>query len=148
MAEKLVEITRGSVVECEHYGDFVIVNNEGKLIYSEGNPFKEAYFLEPALKFRAEIKCPLIYVGGLVSRAKIDEVLDKGFELVQMARALVHDPEFVNKMKESDSNYRNGCKHSNYCIGRMYTLEMKCHHCVDNLPKSLVKEIEKAEAKL
>jgi len=111
-------------------------------------PFKEAYFLEPALKFRAEIKCPLIYVGGLVSRAKIDEVLDKGFELVQMARALVHDPEFVNKMKESDSNYRNGCKHSNYCIGRMYTLEMKCHHCVDNLPKSLVKEIEKAEAKL
>ena len=27
----------------------------------------------------------------------------------------------------------------------MYTLEMKCHHCVENLPKSLEKEIEKAE---
>jgi len=53
MAEKLVEITRGSVVECEHYGDFVIVNNEGKLIYSEGNPFKEAYFRSSAKPFQA-----------------------------------------------------------------------------------------------
>ena len=41
-------------------------------------PFKEAYFLEDALKFRAELKMPLIYVGGLVSRAKIDEVAMSG----------------------------------------------------------------------
>ena len=40
----------------------------------------------------------------------------------------------------------SGCKHSNYCIGRMYTLEMRCHHCVENMPASLRKEIEKAEA--
>lgn len=108
-------------------------------------PFKEAYFLEDALKFRKELKLPLIYVGGLVSREKIDEVLNSGFELVQMARALVHDTQFVNKMQQADENYRNGCKHSNYCIARMYTLDMRCHHCVDNLPASLQKEIEKAE---
>ncbi len=108
-------------------------------------PFQEAYFLEDALKFRKELKLPLIYVGGLVSRRKIDEVLNSGFELVQMARALVHDTQFVNKMQQADENYRNGCKHSNYCIARMYTLDMCCHHCVDNLPASLQKEIEKAE---
>lgn len=111
-------------------------------------PFKEAYFLDDAKKFRKELRLPLIYVGGLVSRAKIDEVLDSGFELVQMARALVHDTDFVNKMKESDESYRSGCKHSNYCIGRMYTLEMKCHHCVDKMPKKLQKEIDNAEATL
>lgn len=111
-------------------------------------PFKEAYFLEDALKFRAELKCPLIYVGGLVSRQKIDEVLDSGFELVQMARALVHDTDFVKKMAESDASYRSGCKHSNYCIGRMYTLEMRCHHCVDNLPKKIQHEIDEAERTL
>ena len=111
-------------------------------------PFKEAYFLEDAKKFRAELKCPLIYVGGLVSRAKIDEVLGEGFECVQMARALVHDTDFVNKLAASDETYRSGCKHSNYCIGRMYTKEMRCHHCVDNLPKKLQKEIAKAEAEL
>lgn len=108
-------------------------------------PFQEAYFLEDALKFRKELKLPLIYVGGLVSRRKIDEVLNSGFELIQMARALVHDTQFVNKMQQADENYRNGCKHSNYCIARMYTLDMRCHHCVDNLPASLQKEIEKAE---
>ena len=63
-----------------------------------------------------------------------------------MARALVHDPAFVNNMKASDENYRNGCKHSNYCIARMYTLEMKCHHCVANLPKQIQKEISIAES--
>ncbi|MBQ0008069.1 MAG: NADH:flavin oxidoreductase [bacterium] len=112
-------------------------------------PYKEAYFLEDAKKFRAELKLPLIYVGGLVRRSKIDEVLNSGFELVQMARVLVHDPEFVNHIKEAEEkgekDYCSGCKHSNYCIGRMYTLEMKCHHCVDNLPRKLQKEIEKAE---
>ena len=111
-------------------------------------PFQEAYFLEDAKKFRAELKCPLIYVGGLVSRAKIDEVLNEGFECVQMARALVHDTDFVNKLAASDETYRSGCKHSNYCIGRMYTKEMRCHHCVDNLPKKIQKEIAKAEAEL
>ena len=55
-------------------------------------PFKEAYFLEDALKFRAALKIPLVYVGGLVSRDKIDEVLDDGFEAVQMARALLNEP--------------------------------------------------------
>lgn len=111
-------------------------------------PFQEAYFLEDAKKFRKELRLPLIYVGGLVSRAKIDEVLNSGFELVQMARSLVHDTDFVNKMKAADETYRSGCKHSNYCIGRMYTLEMKCHHCVDHMPKKLQKEIDNAEATL
>ena len=39
-------------------------------------PFKEAYFLEDALKFRKALHLPLIYVGGLVSRDKIEEVLN------------------------------------------------------------------------
>ncbi len=107
--------------------------------------FKEAYFLEDAKKFRSEINIPIIYVGGLVSREKIEEVLGQGFEFVQMARALVHDTDFIKKMSESDITYRSKCKHSNYCIGRMYTLEMKCHHCIDNLPQKLKKEIQKIE---
>ena len=53
-------------------------------------PFKEAYFLEDAMKFRAGIKIPLVYVGGLVSREKIDEVLNDGFEAVQMAVSYTH----------------------------------------------------------
>ena len=43
-------------------------------------PFREAYFLEDALKFREALDIPLVYVGGLVSRQKIEEVLNHGFE--------------------------------------------------------------------
>ena len=108
-------------------------------------PFKEAYFLEDALKFRKELSVPLVYVGGLVSREKIDEVLDHGFEAVQMGRALLNEPGFVNRMKAEDCA-RCSCRHSNYCIARMYTLDMACHQrLTEPLPKSLVKEIEEIE---
>lgn len=105
--------------------------------------YKEAYFLEDAKKFRKALDIPLIYVGGLVSKNMIEKVLDEDFVAVQMARSLLHDPGFVNKMKEGEEQC--GCKHSNYCIGRMYTLEMKCHHCVEDLPVKLRREIDKAE---
>ncbi len=108
-------------------------------------PFKEAYFLEDALKFRQELSIPLVYVGGLVSREKIDEMLDHGFEAVQMGRALLNEPGFVNRMK-AEERARCQCRHSNYCIARMYTLDMACHQrLTEPLPKSLVKEIEEIE---
>ena len=116
----------------------------GKWIIPEVS-FEEAYFLEDAKKFRAELKLPLIYVCGWISKQKMEDVLAAGFEGLQIARALVHDTDFINKLKAGEE--RSGCKHSNYCIGRMYTLDMKCHHCVDHLPKKLQKEIEKAEKK-
>ena len=110
-------------------------------------PYREAYFLEDAKVFRANLKMPLIYVGGMVSREKMEEVLDSGFVALQMARALINDTDFVNKLHSGEVT-RSECKHSNYCIGRMYSLEMKCHHCVDEeLPKAIRKEIKKAEKK-
>lgn len=102
-------------------------------------PFKEAYFFDDALKFRQELKIPLIYVGGLVSREKIDMVLDAGFEFTAMARALVNEPDFVNRMKAGEE--RCGCEHSNYCIARMYTVEMACHKHRNDLPSCLQREM-------
>ena len=107
-------------------------------------PYTEGYFLEEAKKFRAALKMPLIYVGGLVSRSKMEEVLDAGFTGLQVARALVRDTDFVNKLRSGELEC-SACGHSNYCIGRMYTLEMKCHSCTRDLPASLEKEVEKAE---
>jgi 2,4-dienoyl-CoA reductase-like NADH-dependent reductase (Old Yellow Enzyme family) len=108
-------------------------------------PFKEAYFLEDALKFREALNMPLCYIGGLISREKIDEVLDKGFEFVAMARALVNEPGFVNRMM-ADDKARSACDHSNYCIGRMYTIDMACHKCLlaqgEKIPQKLLDELE------
>lgn len=110
-------------------------------------PFREAYFLEDALKFREALDIPLVYVGGLVSRQKIEKVLNHGFEAVQMGRALLNEPDFVNRMRQEE-NARCNCRHSNYCIARMYTLDMACHqHLQEELPPCLKKEIERIESK-
>lgn len=109
--------------------------------------YQEAYFLEDALKFRQAMPdMPFIYVGGLVCGDKIKEVLSHGFEAVQMARSVLNEPDFVNKLKE-DEHYRCGCRHSNYCIGRMYSIDMACHQHLpeDELPLKLRKEIARIE---
>jgi len=113
----------------------------GKLLIPDV-PFKEAYFLEDALKFRQVVKIPLVYVGGLISGEKINEVLDSGFEFVSMARALINEPDFVNRLKR-DNEARNQCDNSNYCIARMYSIEMACHQHVVGLPASVQNEMGK-----
>lgn len=110
-------------------------------------PYKDLYFLETAKKFRAAVKMPLIYVGGVTSEAGMQKVLDEGFVAFQMARTLVRDTDFMNKIKSGEQKCSE-CGHSNYCIGRMYTLEMKCHSCVKDLPKKLEKEVVKLEAEV
>lgn len=89
-------------------------------------PFSEGYFLEDALVIRSALKLPLVYVGGMVSKAGIENVLGKGFEFVQIARALIHDPEFINKIKTGELTV-SGCNHANYCIAVMYSGKMACY---------------------
>ncbi len=102
----------------------------------KAEPFQEAYFLEDALKFRAQLKLPLVYVGGLISREKINEVLDNGFELVAMARALIRDPDFVNKLLHQELS-RSSCDTCNYCIAVMYTHAVACIQNMEQNPEIL-----------
>jgi 2,4-dienoyl-CoA reductase-like NADH-dependent reductase (Old Yellow Enzyme family) len=88
-------------------------------------PYTEAYFLEDALKFRKALKLPLVYVGGLISREKIDEVLNNGFDLVALARALIKDPDFVKKLQNNELS-RSECDTCNYCIAVMYSRQAAC----------------------
>ena len=109
-------------------------------------PYQEAFFLEDALRFRQAMPdMKFIYVGGLVAGDKINEVLSHGFEAVQMARSLLNEPDFVNRLKENP-HHRCGCKHSNYCIARMYSVDMACHqHLKEPLTPAIVREIERIE---
>ena len=106
-------------------------------------PFEETFFYDNAMKFRKELKCPLVYVGGLVSREGIDKVLDSGFEMVQMGRALVSEPDFVNRLAAEGVGCRSRCDHKNYCIARMYSVDMKCHKDCPNLPRKITDELAK-----
>ncbi|MDE6008776.1 MAG: NADH:flavin oxidoreductase [Muribaculaceae bacterium] len=105
-------------------------------------PFEELYFLKMAKLFRERLSLPLVYVGGVVSRDGAEKVLDEGFDFIQMGRALLNEPDFVNRMKEEE-HHRCGCDHVNYCIARMYSREMACHKHLDDLPPRIRKEIER-----
>ncbi len=106
--------------------------------------FKECFFLDNARRFREALHLPLVYVGGLVSREGIERVLSEGFELVQMGRALINDPSFVNKLREGDLTTRSGCDHRDYCIARMYSRDMQCcHNCKEPIPERLWRELNK-----
>lgn len=49
-------------------------------------------------------------------------------------RALLNEPGFVNRMRDEE-NVRYWCRHSNYCIARMYSIEMAGHqHLGEELP--------------
>ena len=109
--------------------------------------FRPLYFLDQARLFRKELKMPLVYVGGVTSRADADRIIDdEGFEFLQMGRALLNDPDFVNKMMY-DKCAKSGCDHLNYCIARMYSKDMACYQHQTDLPTGICKEIEKIRRK-
>ncbi len=111
-------------------------------------PYKPLYFLDDAMLFRRELSLPLVYVGGVTSRSSLQEIVDRrGFEFVQMGRALLREPGFVGRVRQalgsgSDEDVDCGCDHVNYCIARMYSREMACHHCLSDLPPRILREIE------
>ncbi len=104
-------------------------------------PFRPLYFLEDAREFRKALKMPLVYVGGVVDGPGARKVVDEGFEFVQMGRALLNEPDFVSRI-QAEETHRCGCDHVNYCIARMYSREMACHHHLTDLPRGIRREIE------
>ena len=88
-------------------------------------PFKETYFLENAKKFRANLKLPLVYVGGILSKENIDNVLNENFDAVAMARVLIKNPDFVNKLRLEEYKI-SSCDTCNHCIAVMYNGPFEC----------------------
>ena len=77
-------------------------------------PYKELYFLEWARRIRDRVKhAKVCYIGGVCTMESLETVM-KEFDFVEMGRALLKDPHFVNHIK-ADPNYVNGCDHCNRC---------------------------------
>jgi 2,4-dienoyl-CoA reductase-like NADH-dependent reductase (Old Yellow Enzyme family) len=75
------------------------------------------------------------------SKEGIDKVLSAGFDFVQIARALINDPGFINKIRSGEISV-SACKNSNYCIARMYSGKMSCFQHEKDLPGQWRKELE------
>ncbi len=61
-------------------------------------PYREAYLLRDAKLFRAELTMPLILLGGITNRETMDLAMAEGFDFVAMARALLAEPDLINRI--------------------------------------------------
>lgn len=96
----------------------------GKKFFRE-YPYHEAYLLKHAKLFRAELKMPLILLGGITNRETMDLAMAEGFDFVAMGRALLAEPDLLNRI-QADSAVRSACTHCNQCMATIYTHT----HCV------------------
>lgn len=103
-------------------------------------PFKEGYFLEEAKRIQEALSIPVIAVGGMNSMDTIDNAFSMGFKWIQLARALIHNPSFVNELKYEMIS-KSGCTICNYCIAKMYSEQMACHFNEQDLPEELQQKI-------
>jgi len=89
----------------------------GKKILRE-YPYRDAYLLDLARKFRAELSMPLILLGGITNRETMDLAMAEGFDFVAMARALLAEPDLVNRIAADGEarSVRSACTHCNKCM--------------------------------
>lgn len=88
-------------------------------------PFREAYFLSEARQFRAALTMPLVLLGGITRLETVQQALDEGFDFVAMGRALLREPNLVNRMREGAAQ-ESACIHCNKCMPTIY----RGTHCV------------------
>jgi 2,4-dienoyl-CoA reductase-like NADH-dependent reductase (Old Yellow Enzyme family) len=89
----------------------------GKKILRE-YPYRDAYLLDLARKFRAELSMPLILLGGITNRESMDLAMAEGFQFVAMARALLAEPDLINRIAADGGRHsvRSACTHCNKCM--------------------------------
>ena len=91
----------------------------GKGIFPE-YPFEEGFFLPFARQFRDALSMPLILLGGINRLDTIEGALDEGFDYVAMARALLREPDLVNKFA-AGTEAVGLCVHCNKCLPTIYS---------------------------
>jgi 2,4-dienoyl-CoA reductase-like NADH-dependent reductase (Old Yellow Enzyme family) len=95
-------------------------------------PFHEAYLLDRARQFRAALTLPLILLGGITRKQTMDLAMAEGFAFVAMARALLREPDLIQRMQAGPGT-RSLCIHCNKCLPTIY----RGTHCVLAEPASL-----------
>jgi 2,4-dienoyl-CoA reductase-like NADH-dependent reductase (Old Yellow Enzyme family) len=91
-------------------------------------PYYDAYLLDDARLFRAELTMPLILLGGITNRETMDLAMAEGFEFIAMGRALLAEPDLLNRIEADGDAHTvtSVCTHTNDCMVTIYSHT----HCV------------------
>ncbi len=83
-------------------------------------PYRDAYLLERARRFRGELSMPLILLGGITDLDTMRTAMAEGFEFVAMGRALLREPDLLLRI-QADEGTQSACIHCNECMPTIYT---------------------------
>jgi 2,4-dienoyl-CoA reductase-like NADH-dependent reductase (Old Yellow Enzyme family) len=87
--------------------------------------FTPNFFLNQAKEIRKAVKIPLVYLGGVDSKTGIEEILNAGFNFIALARPLIHDANFLIKIKNNLIE-KSECTRCNECVVEMDKDGVKC----------------------
>jgi len=82
--------------------------------------YQPLYFLEQAKRFREVVRMPIILLGGVVDHDGMRTAMAEGFEFVAMARALLREPDLINRIA-ADPATASLCIHCNRCMPTIYS---------------------------
>ncbi|WP_459546465.1 NADH:flavin oxidoreductase [Nocardia sp. X0981] len=91
----------------------------GRLVFSH-YPYEPLYFRDYARQFRDAVNLPLVLLGGITDLAGMNAAMDDGFEFVAMARALLREPDLINRIR-AESSTESLCIHCNLCAASIFT---------------------------
>lgn len=83
-------------------------------------PYKPLFMLEEARQIRAAVKLPLVLLGGVTDKAGMDTAMAEGFEFVAIARALLREPDLINRIA-AESDTQSLCIHCNKCMPTIFS---------------------------
>ncbi len=80
--------------------------------------FEPMYFLPLAREVRKAVTIPLVLLGGITALEHLHAAQREGFELMAMARALIHDPTLIARYQAGEAS-TSGCVPCNRCVAEM-----------------------------
>lgn len=82
------------------------------------HPYEPLFLFDGAKKINEAVGIPVIYIGGVESRADMVKAMDAGFEFVQIGRATIQDPDFAKRIQSGEIT-ETPCDHCNRCVAAM-----------------------------
>ena len=82
------------------------------------HPYEPLFLLEGAKQIKAAVNIPVIYIGGTDSLQGINEIMEAGFDFIQIGRTTIQDPDFVKKLQSGEFE-KSDCDHCNRCVAAM-----------------------------